>query len=84
MEEEAAAAVDTLSCNNQPTTDLEVELLEAEPCVPLCPTRILELALLPHPWQRRRQHPHRHNVHQAGSKAQPERDLQQHNEWLKR
>ncbi len=38
MEEEAAVAVDTLSRNNQPTTDSEVELPEAEPRAPLCPT----------------------------------------------
>jgi hypothetical protein len=37
-EEEAALAVDTLSHNNQPTMDLEVELPEVEPCVPLRPT----------------------------------------------
>jgi hypothetical protein len=38
MEEEAAVAVDTLSRNNQPTTDLEAELPEVEPRVPLRPT----------------------------------------------
>ncbi len=38
MEEEAAAVVDTLSRNNQPTIDSEVGHPEAEPLVPLRPT----------------------------------------------